>query len=138
MSWHRYQLARLDYPTHIAPTQARQHPLLHALPHITAQLKSVASVRCQREAYQNATGTGSYLITLLSFPQQPYFNNLVAHQGNPPLSLFYCNTTMVDDEEAAAPRCFVDDMLVPGDLPQVGLLYCIRPPRPAREPFTPT
>jgi len=88
---------------------------------VMAQLKSVASVRCQRESFQNATRTGSYLITLLSFPLQPYFNNLVSHQGNPPLSLFYCNTTMVDDEEATAPRCFVDDMLVPGDLPQVPL-----------------
>ena len=88
---------------------------------VMAQLKSVASVRCQRESFQNATRTGSYLITLLTFPLQPYFNNLVSHQGNPPLSLFYCNTTMVDDEEATAPRCFVDDMLVPGDLPQVPL-----------------
>ena len=82
------------------------------------QLKSIAEVRCERQALQAATGTGTYLITLQRYPETPHFNNLVSHKGNPPMSLFYCNTTLVDLEEASSPRCFLEDVAVLGDMPQ--------------------
>ena len=83
-----------------------------------SQLKSIAEVRCERQALQAATGTGTYLITLQQYPEKPHFNNLVSHKGNPPMSLFYCNTTLVDLEEASSPRCFLEDVPVLGDMPQ--------------------
>ena len=83
-----------------------------------SQLKSIQSLTCERESFQEASGTGAYLITLESYPEKAHFNNLIQHTGNPPLSLFYCNTTLVDHEEASAPRCFLEDITVRGDLPQ--------------------
>jgi hypothetical protein len=72
-------------------------------------LKSVESITCKRESFNPNTGTGSYLISLLSFPTKPHMNNLIHHNGNPGINLFACNTTKIDAEEAQQPFCFVSD-----------------------------
>jgi hypothetical protein len=72
-------------------------------------LKSVESITCKRESFNPNTGTGSYLISLLSFPAKPHMNNLIHHNGNPGINLFACNTTKIDAEEAQQPFCFVSD-----------------------------
>jgi hypothetical protein len=73
-------------------------------------LQSVADVGCTREDTNAESNVGSYLITLNKFPVMPYFNNLVSHSGDPPKSLFACNMSAVDEEEAVGPYCRVYDM----------------------------
>ncbi len=73
-------------------------------------LKSVAEVTCVRESVNEISGTGSYLISLRKFPQMPFMNNLIGHNGNPHKSLFSCNTSLVDEEEAVGPYCSFFDV----------------------------
>lgn len=83
-------------------------------------LKGLASVKeasCKRESFNADTGTGTYLISLLSFPDKPHMNNLVHHNGNPGINLFACNTSKIDAEEAQQPFCFLSDAEPYGDFP---------------------
>jgi hypothetical protein len=80
-------------------------------------LKSVVSVNCTRESYSPETGAGSYLISLLSYPEKPFMNNIKHHDGNPDISLFSCDTSKVDAEEAQRPYCLVSDAEPTSDFP---------------------
>lgn len=80
-------------------------------------LKSVGEVTCQRESFDSIKRTGSYLITLLSYPLIPYLNNVIYHTGNPPLSFFECNLTKIDAEAVVDPSCTISDV-VAENLPQ--------------------
>lgn len=72
-------------------------------------LASVSAVTCKRESFNVDTGTGVYLITLKSYPEKPYMNNLIHHNGNPGINLFSCNASKIDNEEAQQPYCFVSN-----------------------------
>jgi len=74
-----------------------------------SKLKSVEKVSCKRETFNTNTGTASYLISMLSYPEKPYMNNLVHHNGNPGINLFSCNVSKIDHEEASEPFCFVSN-----------------------------
>lgn len=74
-----------------------------------SKLKSVEKVSCKRETFNANTGTASYLISMLSYPEKPYMNNLVHHNGNPGINLFSCNVSKIDHEEASEPFCFVSN-----------------------------
>lgn len=80
-------------------------------------LKSITDVSCHRESFNDQTGVGSYSISLLSFPLNPHFNNLVYHNGNPSLDLFSCNISKVDSEEAFGPYCTLSDLEPLDNLP---------------------
>ena len=83
---------------------------------LLSKLKSVESISCVRETTNEESGVGSYLITLNSYPQMPFMNNLVGHSGNPGRNLFSCNSSFVDAEEAVGPYCRIYDVAV-DDLP---------------------
>ena len=86
-------------------------------------LKSVQDVSCKREKYDVNTGAGSYLISLLSYPQKPYMNNLIHHNGNPGINLFSCNVSKIDNEEASEPFCFVSNADMTVDFPCKFIFY---------------
>lgn len=73
-------------------------------------LKSATNISCSREFMDEATGRGSYIITLNNYPEQPHFNNLVTHNGNPDISMFTCDSSKIDAEEAQAPYCLVSNI----------------------------
>jgi len=76
-------------------------------------LKSATNVTCELESANAITQTGSYIITLNSYPvNPPYENNFFKHNGNPQLSAFSCNVSNVDPEDAIDPYCVVDDVNV--------------------------
>lgn len=81
-------------------------------------LASVSSATCKRESFNANTGTGMYLITLQGFPDKPYMNNVVHHNGNPAISLFACNVSKIDAEEARQPFCFLSDAEPLADFPR--------------------
>ena len=80
-------------------------------------MKSIRDYKCIREKVNDKTKSGSYLITLNSFPTQPYMNNIIYHNGNPSLDMFYCNMSRVDEEEVIGPYCEITNVVyehVPG------------------------
>ncbi len=86
-----------------------------------SRLNTVSKTICRRENYDAATGTGSFRIEFVEYPLYSAENNLNFHDGNPLLSLFYCNNTAMDDESAVSPYCDVEDVSVsnlPGKRPQ--------------------
>lgn len=58
-------------------------------------LKSAVGVTCLQETSDAVSGVGSYLITLGGYPQKPFMNNLITHNGNPAKNLFSCNVSQV-------------------------------------------
>ena len=82
-----------------------------------SKLKSIESITCVQENVNAETQSGSYLITLNSYPLMPFMNNLVFHNGNPPRNLFFCNTSLVDEEDALGPYCRVSDVEPEGPVP---------------------
>ena len=74
-------------------------------------LKSVSQINCKTENIDISTGTGSFIITLESFPLKPYLNNIIYHNGNPPLNLFHCNSSKIDTEDAVSPKCKIEDVV---------------------------
>jgi hypothetical protein len=81
-------------------------------------LASVSGVSCRRESFNPDTGTGTYLISLLSYPAKPHMNNIIHHNGNPGINLFACNTSRIDNEEAQQPFCFLSDAEPNADFPR--------------------
>jgi len=79
-------------------------------------LKSASGIDCVRETFNASSGTGSYLLTINSFPILPQENNFFHHNGNPDIANFKCNVSRVDNEFAMSPYCSVDDV-VNDDLP---------------------
>ena len=78
----------------------------------TQRLRALASLgeaSCTRET-ANEDGTGSYIISIDSFPLMPHENNLFTHQGNPPVSAFKCNMTSTFGLGAVSPYCSVLDV----------------------------
>lgn len=73
-------------------------------------LKGVKDVLCERQAVDPISGVGMYMITFNEYSIVPYENNLWKHNGNPPLSSFFCNTTFVDPEDADLPTCDIVDI----------------------------
>lgn len=74
------------------------------------KLKGVSKVDCLREQVNSTTATGTYLVTFQDFPLMPYENNLFTHDGNPPLTAFRCNSTLMDIEDSVNPYCEVEDI----------------------------
>jgi hypothetical protein len=74
-------------------------------------LKSVSDITCVREDFDENSQVGSYLFTLNKYPMAPFMNNLMSHTGNPPLSAFRCNTSLVDKEEAQGALCVFEDVV---------------------------
>lgn len=84
--------------------------------HLLKGLRSAADISCLRESFDSTSRTGSFLIKLHRYPTKSYTNNILSHDGNPPLSLFACNASKADPFEAQSPDCTVEDVLV-SDLP---------------------
>ncbi len=76
------------------------------------RLSTISKSLCRRDKFDPVTGTGSYKIEFLEYPLFSAENNLNFHDGNPHLSLFYCNNTGMDDESAVSPYCDVEDVAV--------------------------
>jgi hypothetical protein len=73
---------------------------------------AVSEVSCIREIVNERYHSGSYLVTLHSFPVKPHLNNLFFHSGNPPLDLFFaCNASRFDESLAPSPYCYVEDVV---------------------------
>lgn len=90
-------------------------------------LASASSVTCKRETYNVDTGTGTYLITFNAYPEKPYMNNIIHHNGNPAINLFSCNASKIDNEEAQQPFCFVSNAEPFADFPckQYKFIICL-------------
>ncbi len=78
------------------------------------QLRSASDVNCEREEYDEATGTGEYLITINEYPIMPHENNVFFHSGNPPISAFKCNMTDAHGLGAVGPFCSITDEVTSG------------------------
>ena len=74
------------------------------------KLRGASKVSCERLEHNSTTATGEYLITFHKYPMTPYENNLFQHDGNPDISLFKCNSTELDVEDAVDPYCVVVDV----------------------------
>ena len=75
-------------------------------------LSNVQSVTCTR-GHVHHSNASSYTIQFTSFPIFPYENNVYFHNGNPPLSSFSCDTSMVSQNAAHAVTCSVADVTLP-------------------------
>lgn len=73
-------------------------------------MNSAVNVQCIREKVE-PNGAGTYLITLNDYPLYPTENNFHQHNGNPALSLFYCNASKVNMFEinSLPPTCDIFD-----------------------------
>eukprot|EP01038_Epipyxis_sp_PR26KG_P008919 gene8919-12027_t len=80
------------------------------------KLKSISDIRCVRETFNEITGVGSYIISLLEYPLMPFMNNIMFHRGDPPRSYFSCNSSFIDEEEATGPYCRVSDVDISTEL----------------------
>jgi hypothetical protein len=72
-----------------------------------AALPNVEEVSCSRTT-PTADQGATYTIQFLSFPSKPYENNIYHHDGNPPLSYFQCQTSLVTG--ATSPSCLLSDV----------------------------
>lgn len=81
------------------------------------RLLTVDKVSCQVEILDKAIGSQSIVIELESYPEIPYENNIFTHSGNPPLSFFKCETTLIERELAEDPYCDIEDIYAADDLP---------------------
>jgi hypothetical protein len=63
-------------------------------------------VTCLAPSWQvSEHGGATYIITLLEWPTaRPFDNNIVGHDGNPPLSLFACGTSSIFEVRSPHPR----------------------------------
>jgi len=76
---------------------------------ILEQMSSFGQATCERESAAD-DGTGSYVITIDSFPLAPHENNIFSHTGNPPVSAFKCNMTETFNLGAISPYCSITDV----------------------------
>jgi hypothetical protein len=75
-----------------------------------SSLQNVDIVTCSITADPNANGrTNNNYITVnfLSFPANPYENNIVSNNGNPPLTAFGCD---VSSATGTGPSCTITDV----------------------------
>lgn len=81
-------------------------------------LKSITDANCTRESFNGVSGIGTYLISLLRYPQEPPFmNNIVIHNGQPSINMFHCNVSKIDHEDAMVPYCMISDAAPYENLP---------------------
>ncbi len=73
------------------------------------QMKSFGEATCEREVAES-DGSGSYVITIDSFPVLPHENNIFTHNGNPSISAFRCNMTDTFHLGAVNPYCSITDV----------------------------
>ena len=73
------------------------------------RLRNVRQALCERTALDEATGAAEYVIKFLRWPVRPWENNLYAHDGNPPLSSFSCDTGGIGAEGVHGAECRVAD-----------------------------
>lgn len=81
------------------------------------QFHGVGDVSCVRDYLDSSGLIGSYVITFNSWSLLPHENNLFNHSGNPPIDVFKCDVSRVDDFNAKKPYCEVTDV-VTEDLPE--------------------
>jgi hypothetical protein len=88
--------------------------------------KGVSGVSCNRESVDPDSGAGTYKITILNYPVQPYENNIFNHTGNPPLSSFFCNTSSTVVPTGAKATCVFSDLVnqnLPGNFDLIWFHY---------------
>lgn len=76
-------------------------------------LSNVEDVTCSRTSPTLVSGA-TYTINFLSFPTKPYENNIFNHDGNPPLSSFQCDTSLVTG--GVSPACVLSDVNASPDI----------------------
>ena len=81
---------------------------------VVEKMGSVSKATCDLDNVDEETGTGTYTVTILEYPKNPYENNLFSHSGNIPSSAITCNTTSVSQASANSPSCVITD-IVGGD-----------------------
>jgi hypothetical protein len=77
-------------------------------------LPNIGEVKCGRNK-PDTRGGALYEIQLRSFPAVPHENNIYFHSGNPPLSSFTCDTSLVTG--TVNPTCVLADIVttsIPG------------------------
>lgn len=74
-------------------------------------LPNVESVNCTSKRL-NARRT-EYTVAFIKFPVEPYENNIFTNNGNPPLSVFSCDTSMITGSRKVS--CEVLDMITGDD-----------------------
>lgn len=72
-------------------------------------LPNLHNVECSVE-YSKHNGGFTLLVELAEFPMLPYQNNVYAHDGNPPLSSFQCDTSEVVSRDSV--ECTIMDVAV--------------------------
>lgn len=86
-------------------------------------LPNLHNVECSVEYSTDLYGGFTLLVELAEFPMLPYQNNVYAHDGNPPLSSFQCDTSEVVSTDSVL--CTITDVAVnalPGLSPTTRLL----------------
>lgn len=73
-------------------------------------LKGVSDLSCIRESVDAVTGSGSFLITFNTYSMNAAENNLFTHNGNPPLSSLYCNTSAINVDLVEGVSCVLEDV----------------------------
>jgi hypothetical protein len=70
-------------------------------------LANVKEVSCSRTSPTGDQGA-IYTVQFVSFPLQPYENNIYSHEGNPQLINFECDTSLVTS--GTDPSCLLEDV----------------------------
>ena len=83
----------------------------HTCTEILKGWKSTETVNCKTENINQESGTGSFLFSIQKYPLKPYMNNIVQHTGNPNVSMFQCNTTLVDSDVVEGVKCVFEDVV---------------------------
>lgn len=75
-----------------------------------SSLRGVDRAECVYEAVNDEDGSGSYVVQFMSWPAEPFENNIFNHSGNPPLSSFSCSPADSALADGAEPECSIVDV----------------------------
>jgi hypothetical protein len=83
----------------------------------------IKKATCKSEQNWNAELLSySYLVRIDEWSLRPYENNLFYHNGNPDISEFGCDVSLLDHETITKPYCEITDVInsnLPGRLPRL-------------------
>ena len=83
----------------------------HTCSEILKGWKSTHTVNCKIENINEEFGTGSFVFSIQKYPLIPYMSNIVHHTGSPPISMFQCDTTLVDSDVVEGVKCLFEDIV---------------------------
>ena len=95
-------LAEIRIPAGVTQEECNRH---------ISTLLSISDASCLVSLVDSESRAQSIIITIESYPEVPYENNVYNHNGNPPLSYFRCGMDYIDRDNATDPFCDLEDVM---------------------------